>query len=87
MQLQTNLGHGSHPTKLLLNYAALNKSLYIDEQNEITNVFAALERKENDLRHRHAALTNLFRSLLHKLMTAQIRVNELDWAKVEKVED
>jgi type I restriction enzyme S subunit len=50
----------------------------LDEQHEIAGVFAALHRKEDVHERKHAALTALFRTLLHQLMTAQIRVNELE---------
>ncbi len=50
----------------------------LDEQHEIANVFAALDRKEKVHQCKHAALTALLRTLLHQLMTAQIRVHDLD---------
>jgi type I restriction enzyme S subunit len=50
----------------------------LDEQHEIAAVFAALDRKEKVHQRKHAALTGLFRTLLHQLMTAQIRVDKLD---------
>jgi type I restriction enzyme S subunit len=50
----------------------------LDEQREIVGVFAALDRKEKVHERKHVALTALFRTLLHELMTARIRVNNLD---------
>jgi type I restriction enzyme S subunit len=50
----------------------------LDEQREIADVFAALDRKEKVHQRKHAALTALFRTLLHQLMTAQIRVHAFD---------
>ncbi len=50
----------------------------LDEQCAIADVFAALDRKEKVHQRKHVALTALFRTLLHQLMTAQIRVNTLD---------
>lgn len=50
----------------------------LDEQREIAAVFAALDRKQKAHEGKHAALTALFRTLLHQLMTAQLRVHELD---------
>jgi type I restriction enzyme S subunit len=55
----------------------------LDEQRNITDVFAALDRKEKVHQRRHASLTDLFRTLLHQLMTAQIRVQNLDLAELE----
>ena len=49
-----------------------------DEQLEIAEVFVSLNRKEKVYQRRHAILANLFRTLLHQLMTAQIRVNDVD---------
>jgi type I restriction enzyme S subunit len=50
----------------------------LDEQREIAGVFAALDRKMKVHERKHAALADLFRTLLHQLMTAQIRVDQLD---------
>ena len=49
----------------------------IEEQTEIAKVFTALDAKEQSHRRKHATLTALFRTLLHQLMTAQIRVTNL----------
>ncbi len=56
----------------------------LDEQHEIANVFAALDRKEKVHQRKHAALTALLRTLLHQLMTAQIRVHDLEF-RVEQI--
>jgi len=50
----------------------------LDEQHAIADVFAALDRKEKTHQRKHAALTTLFRTLLHQLMTAQLRVHDLN---------
>ena len=50
----------------------------LGEQREIADVFAALDRKEKVHERKHAAQNNLFRTLLHQLMMAQIRVHDLD---------
>jgi type I restriction enzyme, S subunit len=49
-----------------------------DEQHEIAGVFAALEQKERVHVRKRQTLNDLFRTLLHQLMTAQIRVHDLD---------
>jgi type I restriction enzyme S subunit len=54
----------------------------LDEQREIVGVFAALDRKEKVHERKHAALTALFRTLLHQLMTAQLRVHDLDLGRL-----
>ncbi len=55
----------------------------LDEQREIVGVFAALDRKAKVHEHKHTALTALFRTLLHQLMTAQLRVIGLDLQELE----
>ena len=55
----------------------------LDEQREIAGVFAALDRKEKVHERKHAALTALFRTLLHQLMTAQLRVHNLGLPELE----
>ena len=55
----------------------------IDEQREIANMMSTIDRKLTLHQGKHAALTALFRTLLHQLMTAQIRVHDLDLPKLE----
>jgi type I restriction enzyme S subunit len=45
----------------------------LDEQRRIADVFQVVDAKLELLGRKHAALTDLFRTLLHQLMTAQIR--------------
>ncbi len=49
-----------------------------DEQNEIVAILDALDRKIALHRQKRAVLEELFQSLLHKLMTGEIRVADLD---------
>jgi len=49
-----------------------------DEQREIAQVFAALDRKLDLHRRKREVLDQLFKSLLHKLMTGEISVEDLD---------
>lgn len=49
-----------------------------EEESDIAVIFMALDAKLEVHMHRKNLLTFLFRTLLHQLMTAQIRVNELD---------
>ena len=46
------------------------------EQRDIADVIAVTDAKIDLQRRKHATLTALFRTLLHQLMTAQIRVND-----------
>ena len=50
----------------------------IDQQREILEPLTLLNQKLSVSKRKHAALTALFRTLLHQLMTAQIRVDKLD---------
>jgi len=53
------------------------------EQRDVAAVFAALDRKEKIHENKNASLIDLFRTLLHQLMTAQIRVHDLDLPELE----
>ena len=50
----------------------------IDEQREIVAILEAVDRKIDLHRRKKAVLEDLFKSLLHKLMTGEIRVGDLD---------
>jgi type I restriction enzyme S subunit len=47
-------------------------------QEEIAKAIQTVEHKHEIHRCKHAALTDLFRTLLHELMTAQIRLHDFD---------
>jgi type I restriction enzyme S subunit len=49
----------------------------IDEQREITAAISCVDNKLSCHQRKHTTLTSLFRTLLHQLMTAQIRVHDL----------
>jgi type I restriction enzyme S subunit len=55
------------------------------EQDEIVAKIDCLNRKLLLHRRKHVALTALFRTLLHELMTARIRVHNLDLPELETV--
>jgi len=50
----------------------------LDEQNEIVQLLQAVDAKFEVTERKRQSITDLFRTLLHQLMTAQIRVNDLD---------
>jgi len=54
------------------------------EEIEITAALNALESKLAHHRRKHATLSALFRTLLHQLMTAQLRVHDLDLRELSK---
>lgn len=49
-----------------------------DEQDEIAEVIDAIDRKVDLHRRKRAVLEGLFKSLLHRLMTGEMRVADLD---------
>ena len=54
----------------------------IDQQQNIAAVLDAVDRKIDLHRRKRAVLEELFKALLHKLMTGEIRVGELDLESV-----
>ena len=50
----------------------------LHEQSEIVAILDAIDRKIDLHRRKHTVLEELFKALLHKLMTGEIRVGELD---------
>lgn len=57
-----------------------------DEQQEIVDVLDALDRKIDLHRRKRAVLDQLFKSLLHKLMTGEVSVDDLDLSALPKLE-
>jgi type I restriction enzyme S subunit len=55
-----------------------------EEQREIADMFTALEQKEQVHIRKRQTLTDLFRTLLHQLMIAQICVHDLDLSFLEQ---
>ena len=56
----------------------------IDDQTEIVAILDAIDRKIDLHRRKHAVLEELFKALLHKLMTGEIRVGELEYDGVRR---
>jgi len=54
-----------------------------DEQREIVAILDAIDRKIELHRKKRAVLEELFKALLHKLMTGEIRVDELDLSALQ----
>jgi type I restriction enzyme, S subunit len=59
----------------------------IGEQNRIKSILDRVDEKIRIQEQKRSLLQDLFRTLLHQLMTAQIRVNHLDLSEVEKLLD
>jgi type I restriction enzyme S subunit len=58
----------------------------LDEQGEIVAILDALDRKIDLHKRKRAVLDELFKSLLHKLMTGEIRVSDLDLSDLKRSE-
>ena len=63
------------PTKLLAVKVGIPPT--VDEQEEIASALSATQEKINVAANKKAQLKDLFRTLLHELMTAKTRVHEL----------
>lgn len=57
---------------------------HIEQQDEILGMFDALEGKMSVDIQAHRSLTDLFHALLHQLMTAQVRVHDLDLSALDE---
>lgn len=57
----------------------------IDEQQAIVDVLDAIDRKIDLHRRKREVLEQLFKSLLHKLMTGEVSVDDLDLSALPKV--
>ena len=55
----------------------------VDEQREIVAVLDAIDRKIDLHQRKRAVLEELFKALLHRLMTQEIRVEELDLSEIK----
>lgn len=52
----------------------------IEDQRQIVQAFTALELKLDQAEHKKTTLQDLFRTLLHELMTGKVRVGEIETA-------
>ena len=55
----------------------------LEEQLEIASILDAIDRKIDLHKRKKAVLEELFKSLLHKLMTGEIRVSDLDLTAIQ----
>lgn len=59
----------------------------LEEQQEITAILDAIDAKIDLHKRKKAVLEDLFRALLHKLMTGEIRVADLDLSALEPTQE
>lgn len=82
------LASGNGSTRAALT-AAILRDIYVpvpptlEEQAEITSIFDAIDAKIDLHQRKKAVLEELFRSLLYKLMTGEVRIADLDLSAVE----
>jgi type I restriction enzyme S subunit len=79
------VGRSSHGTMTLMSSELAQFSVPlpdVETQEEIATAIETVEHRHEMHRRKHAVLTDLFRTFLHQLMTAQIRVNYLDLAEL-----
>ena len=82
------LAHGGQQQNLNLNIVRDITVAFPAEksrQRKIVAILDAIDRKINLHRRKRATLDDLFKSLLHKLMTGEIRVQELDLSVLPNV--
>jgi type I restriction enzyme S subunit len=79
-------GHGANQTNLSMTLLKLFPVYYPEygEQQAIVGVLRALDEKRAVHERERIAFTALFRTLLHQLMIAQIRVHDLDLSALEE---
>lgn len=75
------VGRSAHGTMTLMSSEIARFIIPLPDkktQKKIAAAIALVEKKHEQCRHKHTVLSALFRTLLHQLMTATIRVNDLD---------
>ena len=81
------VGAGGGSTKGALTCGFLRNLLIpippVSEQGEIVSIIDAIDRKIDLHRRKRAVLEELFKALLHKLMTGEVRVGKLDLSATE----
>jgi type I restriction enzyme S subunit len=78
-EMRSQTVKNAQPKLALVRIASLNVPIPVtDEQRDIVAVLDTLSQKQQTLAKKKKSLESLFRTLLHQLMTAQIRVNDLD---------
>jgi type I restriction enzyme S subunit len=76
-----NLGHGANQKNLsaeILKGATITYPKKMDDQKQIVSIFEELDKKLSQTCRKKVQLQDLFRTLLHELMTAKVHVHDLD---------
>jgi type I restriction enzyme S subunit len=86
-RLFEKVGRSAHGTMTLMSSEITGFKIPLPDkqtQQQIARTIATLEKKYELHQRKHATLTGLFQALLHQLMTAQIRVRDLDLPEIER---
>jgi type I restriction enzyme S subunit len=78
-----SLGHLSHLNLGYMRELLIPLPPTTEEQDEIVAILDAIDRKIGLHKHQRTVLDALFKSLLHKLMTGEIRVGDLDLSALD----
>ncbi len=80
VQIAQAIGKNAQPKLALARVEQIKLPLppTLDEQHEIVAILDAIDRKIDLHRRKWAVLDDLFKALLHKLMTGEIRVDDFD---------
>ena len=81
------IGRSAHGTMTLMSSELAKFAIPLPDkstQRKVAEDIETIERKHQQHQRKHGVLTALFRTLLHQLMTAQIRVHDLDLPELEQ---
>ena len=86
-QIVRATGRNAQPKLALTRFERIELPLplTLDEQHEIVAILDAIDRKIDLHRRKRAVLDELFKALLHKLMTGEISVSDLHLSAVDRV--
>ena len=87
-KLFEKIGRSAHGTVTLMSSEIASFLIPLpspEEQHEIAEAISAVGKKTALHRRKRDLFSAAFRTLLHQLMTAQIRVNDLDLSEIEKL--
>jgi len=85
-ELKSKVGRSAHGTMTLMSQTIADFMIPIPDletQEEISRIFETIEGKIEIHERKLTTLNDLFRTLLHELMTAKRRVNELEFEGLE----
>ena len=82
-----NFGHGANQKNIsvtLIKSIKVAFPISVQEQNKIVKILELLDKKIQINISKKQTFTDLFKTMLHELMTGQLRVHELEFEKMEE---